>query len=125
MLFTAFFGFKAPAAAPERESVLQSVVPDDAALLQALRTAYRNPAIASTQALREDVLARHPQWKVNLKRVRKLLGRVAAQHDAEHPRSEDSCGEEEGWCVVHAPRAAAPAAASVYELWAARRRGAA
>lgn len=125
MLFTAFFGFKAPAAAPERESVLQSVVPDETALLQALRTAYRNPTIASTQAMHEDVVARHPQWTVNLRRVRRLLGRVVAQHEAQESRGEDSCDEEEGWCVIRTPRTAAPAAVSVSELWAGRRRGSA
>ena len=115
-----FFGFGAPAAAPEPE---EQVIPEEAALLQALRTAYRDPAITTTKALHLDVSARHPKWTVNLKRVRKLLCQVVAQH--EHEEAGDDCGEAEvgDWCVITAPGTAAPAAGSkaVSALWAARR----
>jgi hypothetical protein len=103
------------------------VIPEEPALLQALRTAYRNPAITTTKAMHLDVSARHPNWTVNLKRVRKLLCKVVAQHENEE--AGDGCDEDEveGWCVVTTPGIAAPAAvskaASVSELWAARRRG--
>ena len=73
-----FLGFKAPAVAPE-----ERLIPDESALIQALRTAYRNPAIATTKAMHLDVAARHPTWTVTLKRVRKLLCKVIAEHDAE------------------------------------------
>ena len=124
-----FFGFGAPAPEPESEG---QVIPEEEALLQALRTAYRNPAITTTKALHLDVSARHPKWTVNLKRVRKLLCQVVAQH--EHEEAGDDCGEAEvgDWCVITAPGIAAPGiaapaagskAASVSALWAARRRG--
>ena len=119
-----FLGFAAPAAAPGPE---EHVIPEEPALLQALRTAYRNPAITTTKAMHLDVSARHPNWTVNLKRVRKLLCKVVAQHENEEVG--DGCDEDEveGWCVVTTPGIAAPAAvskaASVSELWAARRRG--
>jgi hypothetical protein len=109
--------FGVEAAAQERE--LPRVIPDEAALLQALRTAYRNPTTTTTKAMHEDVSARHPNWTVNVKRVRKLLCRVAAE-DA----CGDACGEEEGWCVIRTPGVATTAAVSVSQLWAARRRGA-
>jgi hypothetical protein len=119
-----FLGFGAPAAAPEPE---EQVIPEEAALLQALRTAYNNPAITTTKAMHLDVSARHPTWTVTLKRVRKLLCKVVAQHENEE--AGDECGEDEveDWCVITTPGIAAPAAvskaASVSELWAARRRG--
>ena len=127
-----FFGFGAPAGAPEEQ-----VIPEEAVLLQALRTAYRNPALTTTKAMHLDVSARHPNWTVNLKRVRKLLCKVVAQH--ENGEAGDDCGEVEveDWCVITAPGIAAPGiaapgiaapaagskAASVSALWAARRRG--
>ena len=122
-----FFGFGAPAGAPEEQ-----VIPEEAVLLQALRTAYRNPAITTTKAMHLDVSARHPNWTVNLKRVRKLLCKVVAQHENEE--AGGACGEDEveDWCVITAPGIAAPGiaapaagskAASVSALWAARRRG--
>jgi hypothetical protein len=43
-----FFGFGAPAAAPEPE---EKVIPEEEELLQALRTAYRNPNITTTKAM--------------------------------------------------------------------------
>ena len=129
-----FFGFGAPAPEPEPEG---RVIPEEAALLQALRTAYCNPAITTTKAMHLDVSARHPNWTVNLKRVRKLLCKVVAQH--ENGEAGDDCGEAEveDWCVITAPGIAAPGiaapgiaapaagskAASVSALWAARRRG--
>ena len=119
-----FLGFAAPAAASGPE---EHVIPEEPGLLQALRTAYRNPAITTTKAMHLDVSARHPNWTVNLKRVRKLLCKVVAQHENEE--AGDGCDEDEveGWCVVTTPGIAAPAAvskaASVSELWAARRRG--
>jgi hypothetical protein len=111
-----FFGFVAPAAAPEPE---EQVIPEEAALLQALRTAYRNPAITTTKAMHLDVSARHPKWTVNLRRVRRLLPTVAAQHNEEE---WVACGEDEveDWCVIRVP-AAGSKAASVSALWAARR----
>lgn len=113
------FGFGAPAAAPGRG---EHVVPEEEALLQALRTAFRNPAITTTKAMHLEVSARHPNWTVNLKRVRKLLCKVAAEHENEEAGA--GCREDEDWCVVATPGFAAPAAAaSVSELWAARRRG--
>jgi hypothetical protein len=54
-----FLGFGAPAAAPEPEEI-----PEEAALLQALWTAYRNSAITTTKAMHLDVSARHPTWTV-------------------------------------------------------------
>ena len=124
-----FFGFGAPAPEPEPEG---QVIPEEAALLQALRTAYRNPAITTTKAMHLDVSACHPTWTVNLKRVRKLLCKVVAQHENEE--AGDDCGEAEveDWCVITAPGITAPGiaapaagskAASVSALWAARRRG--
>ena len=119
-----FLGFAAPAAAPGPE---EHVIPEEPALLQALRTAYRNPAITTTKAMHLDVSARHPNWTVNLKRVRKLLCKVVAQHENEE--AGGACGEDEveDWCVITAPGIAAPAAvskaASVSALWAARRGG--
>ena len=108
-----FLGFGGPAPpAPAPAPAPARVVPAEEALLQALRAAYRCPAVATTQAMHEHVAARHPHWTVNLKRVRRLLCRVAAQPEAE-------CREDEDWCVVSTPRAAP---APVAELWAARRR---
>jgi hypothetical protein len=119
-----FLGFGAPAAAPEPE---EQVIPEEAALLQALRTAYNNPAITTTKAMHLDVSARHPTWTVTLKRVRKLLCEVVAQHENEEAGEECGEAEVEDWCVITTPGIAAPAAvskaASVSELWAARRRG--
>lgn len=43
-----FFGFGAPAAAPEPE---EKVIPGEEELLQALRIAYRNPNITTTKAM--------------------------------------------------------------------------
>jgi DNA-binding helix-hairpin-helix protein with protein kinase domain len=117
-----FLGLKAPAVAPAL------LIPEESALIQALRTAYRNPAITTTKAMHLDVSARHPNWTVNLKRIRKLLCKVVAQH--EHEQTGGDCGEAEveDWCVITAPGIAAPAAvskaASVSALWAARRRDA-
>ena len=117
-----FLGFGAPAAKPEPED---HVIPPESALIDALLTAYRNPAIMTTEAMQLEVSARHPTWTVSLKRVRKLLCKVVAQHDAE---AWVACGEDEveDWCVITAPRIAAPGiavskAASVSALWAARR----
>jgi hypothetical protein len=117
-----FFGFGAPAGTPEEQ-----LIPEEPALLQALRTAYCNPAITTTKVMHLDVSARHPTWTVTLKRVRKLLCNVVAQHDEEE--AWVACGEQEveGFCVITAPGIAAPAAGSkvayVSALWAARRRG--
>ena len=113
-----FLGFKAPAVAP---ALLEQLIPEESALIQALRTAYRNPAIATTKAMHLDVAARHPTWTVTLKRVRKLLCKVVAQHDAEEAAG-GGCGEDEvgDWCVITAPGTAAPAAGSkAASVWAA------
>ena len=56
-----FLGLKAPAVAP---ALLEQLIPEESALIQALRTAYRNPAIATTKAMHLDVSARHPTWTV-------------------------------------------------------------
>ena len=110
-----FLGFGAAAAKPEPE---EYVIPSESALIEALLTAYRNPAITSTAALHLDVSARHPAWRVTPRRVRKLLCKVAAQHDAE---TWVACGEDEveDWCVIRAP-VVVHKAASVSALWAAR-----
>jgi hypothetical protein len=111
-----FLGFGAPAAKPEPE---EHVIPKESMLIQALLTAYRNPAIMTTEAMQLDVSARHPTWTVTVKRVRKLLCKVVAQHDAE---ALVACGEDEveDWCVIRAP-VVVPEAASVSAIWAARR----
>jgi hypothetical protein len=102
-----FFGRRAPAAAPE------SVVPDDAALLQEMCISYSNPGIESTEAMHSDVLARKRHWRVSLKRVRKLLCKVVNLHE------QGACAELEvgEWCLV-----TAPAATSVAEIWPQRSR---
>ena len=96
------------------------VIPDEADLIKSMLSAYRNPAITSTAALHLDVSARHPAWRVTPRRVRKLLCKVAAQHDAE---TWVACGEDEveDWCVIRAP-VVVQKAASVSALWAARLR---
>jgi hypothetical protein len=43
-----FLGFAAPAAATGPE---EHVIPEEPAMLQALRTAYRNPAITTRESL--------------------------------------------------------------------------
>ncbi len=111
-----FLVFGAPAAKPKPEG---HVIPKESALIQALLTAYRNPAITSTSAMHADVSARYPHWTVTLKRVRKLVCQVAAKHDQE---ARVACGEDEveDWCVIRAP-VVVPEAASVSAIWAARR----
>ena len=119
-----FFNFGAPAAKPEPE---EHVIPEESALIEAMLTVYHNPAITTTAAMHLDVSTRHPTWTVTLKRVRKLLCNVVAQHDEEE--AWVACGEQEveGFCVITAPGIAAPAAgsqaASVSALWNRRRRG--
>ena len=112
-----FLGFGAAAAKPEPE---EYVIPSESALIEALLTAYRNPAIMTTEAMQLEVSARHPTWTVSLKRVRKLLCKVVAQHDAD---AWVACGEDEveDWCVIRAP-VVVQKAASVSALWAARLR---
>jgi hypothetical protein len=117
-MLLSIFNFQAPAASQEND--LQRVIPDDTELFQALCTAYRNPTTTSTKVMHEAVSARHPTWTVNVKRVRKLLCRVAAAEDA---CGEEGYGEEEGWCVIDKPGVATPSAVSVSQLWAARKRG--
>lgn len=111
-----FLGFGAAAAKPETE---EYVIPSESALIEALLTAYHNPAIMTTEAMQLEVSARHPTWTVSLKRVRKLLCKVVTQHDAE---AWVACGEDEveDWCVIRAPVVVAKAE-SVSALWAARR----
>jgi hypothetical protein len=109
-----FLGFVAPAAKPEPAEL---IIPNETTLIAALLNAYENPAVATTAAMHLDVSARHPTWKVTLKRVRKLLHKVAAQHDEE---AWVACGEVEDWCVITAPSVVSNAA-SVSALWAARR----
>jgi hypothetical protein len=58
-----FLGFGAPAAKPEPED---HVIPPESALIDALLTAYRNPAIMTTEAMQLEVSARHPTWTVSL-----------------------------------------------------------
>lgn len=127
------FGF---GASPEKEpEPAGRVIPDEADLLKSMLSAYRNPAITSTAAMHLDVSARHPTWTVTPRRVRKLLCKVAAQHDAETSEHSFACGEQvvDDWCVITAPPARgasgalAPTVAvskrtSVSEVWAARRR---
>ena len=119
-----FFGFGAPAAKPEPTEL---IIPNETTLIAALLNVYENPAVTTTAAMHRDVSALHPTWKVTLKRVRKLLCKVVAQHDKEEALV--ACGEQEveGFCVITAPGIAAPAAgsqaASVSALWTRRRRG--
>lgn len=111
-----FLGFRAAVAKPEPE---EYVIPSESALIEALLEAYRNPAIMTTEDMQLKVLACHPTWTVSLKRVRKLLCKVAAQYDEE---AWLTCGEDEvdDWCVIRAPVAIAKTE-SVSALWAARR----
>ena len=111
-----FLGFGAPATKPEPE---EHEIPKESALIQALLTAYRNPAIMTTKSMQLEVSARHPTWTVTLKRVRKLKCKVVAQHEAE---TWVACAEDEveDWCVIRAP-VVVQKAASVSALWAARR----
>ena len=123
---------------PAGRVIPDPVIPDEADLIKSMLSAYRNPAITSTAALHLDVSARHPAWRVTPRRVRKLLCKVAAQHDAETSEHSFACGEQvvDDWCVITAPPARgaarasgalAPAVAvskgtSVSEVWAARQR---
>ena len=85
--------------------------------------------------MHQDVLARHPKWTVNLKRVRKLLCKVVSPPEGEqaddassrHTWTED---EVEDWCiittstpVVVAPAAVPQTASSKVPVAASRRRG--
>ena len=76
---------------PAGRVIPDPVIPDEADLIKSMLSAYRNPAITSTAALHLDVSARHPAWRVTPRRVRKLLCKVAAQHDAE---TWVACGED-------------------------------
>jgi len=88
-----FFGFGTSApAAPE-----ENVIPEEEELLVALRTAYRDPNITTTKAMHLDVLARHPNWTVNLKRVRKLLCKVVSPPEGEQA---DDASSRRTWTEV-------------------------
>ena len=92
-----FFGFIG-------SSTVESIIPEEEELLKAMRAAYRDPNVTTTKALhqvnkrlvrlcmsarhimlanqsplaRQAVLDGNPKWTVNLKRVRKLLPKVAS-----------------------------------------------
>ena len=93
-------------------------------------------SLTQLPCMHQDVSARHPNWTVNLKRVRKLLCKVVSLPEVEQADDATSATrntwteeEVEDWCVITTPDIAAPAAvpkaasAKVSELWAARRRG--
>ena len=93
-------------------------------------------SLTQLPCMHQDVSARHPNWTVNLKRVRKLLCKVVSLPEVEQADDATSATrntwteeEVEDWCVITTPDIAAPAAVSkaastkVSELWAARRRG--
>jgi hypothetical protein len=93
-------------------------------------------SLTQLPCMHQDVSARHPNWTVNLKRVRKLLCKVVTPPEDEQAddvksatRSTWTEEEVEDWCVITKPGIAEPAAVSkaastkVSELWAARRRG--
>jgi hypothetical protein len=112
-----FLSFLAPAVKPEPAAL---IIPDENTLIAALLNVYENPAVTTTAAMHLDVLERNPKWIVSVKRVRRLLPAVAAQHDQE---ARVACGEDEvgDWCVITAPGTAAPAAGSkAASVWAAR-----
>ena len=111
-----FLSFLAPAVKPEPAAL---IIPDENTLIAALLNVYENPAVTTTAAMHLDVLERNPKWIVSVKRVRRLLPAVAAQHDQE---ARVVCGEDEveDWCVIRVA-AVVSKAASVSALWAARR----
>ena len=74
--------------------------------------------VADPACVHQDVLARHPNWTVNLKRVRKLLCKVVTPpegeqaHDASSRRTWTEEEVEDNWCIITAstPAITAPAA---------------
>jgi hypothetical protein len=121
-----FFCFGRPdSPAPSPPAAGPGEIPDEDVLVQAMLTAFRDPAITSTAALHAEVAARHPGWTIPLKRVRRLLCRVAALHQQEQ-EARVACGEDgaEDWCVVSGPPVAQAAPASVSAVWTARRESA-
>ena len=57
--------------------------------------------------------AKYPQWNVNLKRVRRLLGKVVSTSETEGaPEHQDNWLEEDvdDWCIISTPSVSAPSA---------------
>lgn len=74
--------------------------------------------VADPACLHQDVLARHPNWTVNLKRVRKLLCKVVSppkgeQADDASSRRTWTEEEVEDWCIITASTPAIAASAAV------------
>ncbi len=93
--------------------------------------------VSDPACLHQDVLARHPNWTVNLKRVRKLLCKVVSPPEGEGEQADDASSrrtwteEEVGeWCIITSstpaiatPAAVPQAASSKVPVSASRRRG--
>ena len=146
-----FFGFATGASVSD-----EPIIPDEAELLRALRAAYRDPKITTTKAMHQvaqrtnlemhkdpctdqrppacwqAVLDRNPKWSVNLKRVRRLLGKVVPNENGEAAGSKQDPDDKqevklleedvEDWCLITAAPPAAPAAKAVTTSVRSRRR---